>query len=723
MNLSKRVTSSQALELLRDQRNTAELLVNAEKRRRHLHGNRAYYGHSLNINPTNLCENKCELCAFWRKPDAHDAYRIDLGQAREKLMESRNMQLTDLHIVGGLDSALDLDYYEKLLRMCREVLPDALIQGLTAVEIDYLARQQELPVSEVLIRLKAAGLGAIPGGGAEIFDEAIRRRICSNKIGADRWLSVHEQAHKLGIPTNATMLFGHLEQPEHIIDHLQRLRKLQDRTNGFQAFIALPFHTKGTKLEIERGPSGHVIARTVALSRMFLDNISHMRLLVNYLDRKLLQVLVRCVVDDIGGTSLDERIAKAAGGSNSCCFYSIDEMDGFLTQLDLEPVLVNSIYESPEKENAESAGEPEKVVIDGLASLTAKVADNARVSAEEAVMLHDKCSFAELGRLANLRRFKILPDNRATVIMDRNISLTNICVSACEFCAFYVDPDSPKAFTLSIEQVLEKVGEAVDHGATQILIQGGLNPALPLTYYESIFRAIKERYDVWIHSLTATEIDFLAKQAKISVEDTLKRLIAAGLDSLPGGGAEILVDEVRSRISPRKINTDQWFEVMRTAHRRGLKSTATMVYGFGETTAQRVEHLMRIRELQDQTGGFTAFIPWSFQPEKTRIKIEKSTGVDYLRVLSLARVVLDNVPHIQGGWVTEGPDLDQLALSFGADDFGGILMEEQVVRATGVSYWLNFDMAVALINDAGLTAVQRTTQYDDIRELRVKNGS
>ena len=715
----QRVSAEEALLLLKDHRNTAALMGRAEEIRKRLHGNRAYYVHSLNVNPTNMCENECELCAFWRKPEDPDAYVMDLGRVREKLIAARDMNLTDLHIVGGIIKDVDLEYYEQLFRMCKEVMPSVLLQGLTAVEIDYLARQQGISVRETLQRLKAAGLGSIPGGGAEIFNPRVRGRICSNKISGDDWLAVHEQAHKLGIPTNATMLFGHIEEPEDIVEHLSKLRELQDRTNGFQAFIALPFHAQGTQLEVDRGPSAHVIARTVSLARIFLDNIPHLRLLVNYLDRNLLQVLACCAVDDIGGTSLDERIAKAAGASSSCCFHSAEEMEGFLRQLDLEPRLVNSVYEEISVKSEEPmASSP--AVENGRMDLTdvlKKVEAGERVTSDQAVFLHDHASFAELGRLANLRRFEQVPSQAVTLVLDRNISLTNICVSACDFCAFYVESGSPRAFTLSIDQVLDKVGDAVRHGATQVMIQGGLNPDLSLDFYERMFAAIKQKFDIWIHSLTATEIAYLAEGAGLSVEATLKRLMVAGLGSLPGGGAEILVDDVRSRVSPRKITAKQWFSVMKTAHLLGLKTTATMVYGLGETTAQRVEHLMRIRDLQDETGGFTAFIPWSFQSGRTGLEMKKSTGVDYLRVLALARLVLDNVPHIQGGWVTEGPDLDQLALSFGADDFGGILMEEQVVRSTGVSYAMDLETAVSLIKDTHATAVQRSTLYEFIKSF------
>jgi cyclic dehypoxanthinyl futalosine synthase len=249
------------------------------------------------------------------------------------------------------------------------------------------------------------------------------------------------------------------------------------------------------------------------------------------------------------------------------------------------------------------------------------------------------------------------------------------------------------------------------------MLQGGLNPALDLGFYEDMLAAVKRRADVCLHSLSPAEVLYLAEKSGLSIVECLRRLRSAGLDSLPGGGAEILVDEVRRRVSPRKITAGGWFAVMEAAQGLGMKTTATMVYGLGETVHQRVEHLLRIRELQDRTGGFTAFIPWSFQPNRTRIPLRAATGVDYLRMVALARLVLDNVPHVQAGWVTEGPDVAQLALSFGADDWGGVLMEERVVRATGVSYAVTKEQVIRLIAETGMTPAQRTTQYEIVREF------
>ena len=717
-HVQTRIPPDEAVLWLR-QGETAELMARADEFRHRRHGRKTYFVHSLNLNPTNVCVNRCELCAFWREADAEDAYVVSLDEARRRFQAAGDWGLTDLHIVGGVTAALDLAYFESLIRLARELLPSVLVQGLTAVEVDYLATQEGLTVGEVLRRLKDAGMGAISGGGAEIFAPNVRRRICSRKLSAEQWLAVHEQAHAIGLPTNATMLFGHVETDEDIVEHLARLRALQDRTGGFQAFIPLPFHVEGTSLPVRRGPGGHTIARLVALARIFLDNFPHVRVLANYMDRKLLQVLTCAGADDVGGTSLSERIARAAGAPEDHKFRSVDELTAFLEELSLEPVLTNSIYEptATAPPGGESAPRPAGGArpTERTTEARARAKAGRRLSARDAAALHDNVPFQELGRLAHQRRLHVVPGNIATFVLDRNISITNVCEAGCKFCAFHVEPGSEDSFALSVDQVVAKAAEAAEMGATQIMLQGGLNPDLDLRFYERMLSQIKRTADVWLHSLSPPEVMYLARRSGLSIRRVLERLRSAGLDSLPGGGAEILVQEVRRRISPRKITAEGWFDVMRTAHELGMRTTATMVYGLGETTAQRVRHLVRIRRLQDQTHGFTAFIPWSFQPNRTRLSLRPQTGVDYLRIVALARLVLDNVPHIQAGWVTEGPDLAQLALSFGADDFGGVLMEERVVRATGISHSVTAEQVISLIRETGMTAAQRTTQYEVLR--------
>ena len=334
----------------------------------------------------------------------------------------------------------------------------------------------------------------------------------------------------------------------------------------------------------------------------------------------------------------------------------------------------------------------------------------------DAILLHDEAPFHEMGRVAHERRRQAVGDEFSTFIIDRNISFTNVCTVGCKFCAFHKSPRNDEAFTMSVEEIVQRVDEAAHLGATQIMLQGGLNPALELSWYETMLRAVKERVpDIWFHSLSPAEILWLAGRAHLTVRDTLLRLRNAGLDSLPGGGAEILVDRVRQRVSPAKITTSQWLDLMETAHDLGMSTTATMVYGLGETTAERVEHLLRIRDLQDRTGGFRAFIPWSFQSQHTQLSEPALTGVDYLRMVALSRLVLDNVDHVQAGWVTEGPYLAQIALTFGADDFGGVLMEESVVSATGLNHAVTAEQVVALIAETGMTPAQRNTQYEIIR--------
>ena len=316
-----------------------------------------------------------------------------------------------------------------------------------------------------------------------------------------------------------------------------------------------------------------------------------------------------------------------------------------------------------------------------------------------------------LGREADaVRRARF--GNCTTFIVDRNINYTNICRNECSFCAFYRRADAADAYLLSYEEILDKARETVEAGGTQLMIQGGLHPELGLDYYEEMLRRLKREFPMLtIHSFTATEILYFAEKAGLSVEETLRRLQAAGLDSLPGGGAEILVDRIRKRIAPKKIMTADWLRIMKTAHTIGMESTATMVIGFGETMADRIEHMEKIRRLQDETGGFRAFITWTFQPGHTELGGEKASSWDYLTTLALTRLYLDNIAHIQGSWVTQGERIGQLTLGFGADDLGSVMLEENVVKAAGTRYEMSIQKMVRLIQGAGREAAQRDTEY------------
>lgn len=351
-----------------------------------------------------------------------------------------------------------------------------------------------------------------------------------------------------------------------------------------------------------------------------------------------------------------------------------------------------------------------------------KALDGKRISIEEGVRLYHEADLFDLGAVANELNLRKNPDakHRATFLVDRNINYTNICYTYCKFCAFYREPgDVKEGYLRSTEEIFEKIVELVAIGGTQVLMQGGHNPQLGIEYYEKLVRDVRARFpQVQVHSFSASEVQHISRVSKLSIKETLTRLKAAGLNSLPGGGAEILVDRVRNEVSPLKTKVSEYFEVHRTAHEIGLKSTSTMVYGLGETIEERMMHLDAYRTLQDKTGGFRAFIPWSFESESTEMKMPRRTGSEYLRMIALSRIMLDNIQHLQAGWVTEGPKLSQLALDFGADDFGGILMEENVVSATKSSRLysgVTKDEAIRLIRETGKTPVQRNTNYEIVR--------
>ncbi len=340
-----------------------------------------------------------------------------------------------------------------------------------------------------------------------------------------------------------------------------------------------------------------------------------------------------------------------------------------------------------------------------------------RIGEAEALDLLVHGDLLELGARADAVRHRWHPGTDVTFVVDRNINYTNVCVSGCRFCAFYREPGSPDAYVLSRAEIYAKIEETLALGGTAVMMQGGLHPDLDIEWFEDLFRGIKEKYPIHIHSLSPPEIAHIAQLSALSLAETLQRLHAAGLDSLPGGGAEVLVDRVRAAVSPHKISTATWLEVMRRAHALGMPSTATMMFGSLDTPQERVEHLRRIRDLQDETGGFTAFIPWTFQAGNTRLQEGHlaATGMDYLRMLAISRIYLDNVPNIQASWVTQGIKLGQVSLAFGANDMGSTMIEENVVRAAGVSHRMCVDEMVWCIRGAGRSPVQRDTLYREVR--------
>src|SRR3954463_9278283 len=349
-----------------------------------------------------------------------------------------------------------------------------------------------------------------------------------------------------------------------------------------------------------------------------------------------------------------------------------------------------------------------------IEAIADKVRGGGRVTADEALTLYRHAPTSLLGRLADGVRALKHPDRLVTYIIDRNVNYTNVCVAKCNFCAFYRDVGSADGYVLGFDELFRKIDETIAVGGVQLLMQGGHNPDLPLQWYEDLFRAIKDRYPSFkLHALSPPEVIHISRLSRLAIPEVIARLVAAGLDSIPGGGAEILVDRVRQLLHCYgKASADEWLDVMRRAHHAGLRTTATMMYGTVETDEERLEHLLRLRALQDETGGFTAFITWSYQPEHTELAGTEATAIDYLRTLALSRIVLDNFDNLQASWVTQGGKVGQLSLAYGANDMGSVMIEENVVRAAGASYCMDEVEIVLNIEDAGFIPKRRNMHYE-----------
>jgi len=344
-----------------------------------------------------------------------------------------------------------------------------------------------------------------------------------------------------------------------------------------------------------------------------------------------------------------------------------------------------------------------------------------RIDGEEGLALLEHAELEMLGLLATRRKETFHPHRKATFLLDRNINYTNVCRIGCDFCAFYRRDKEEGAYTLSHEAIFEKIDETIAVGGTSVLMQGGVNPHLKIEYYEDLFRAIKERYKLHLHALSVIEIEGIARVSRLTVAETLERLKAAGLDSIPGAGAEILVDEIRLDQSPVKRHAHRWIDVMKEAHRAGLPTTATMMFGALEEKRHVIEHILRVRDAQDETRGFYSFIMWTFQGENTELlkkhpDIHLTTAVEYLKVVAVSRLMMDNIPNIQGSWVTMGPKVGQTALHYGANDMGSIMIEENVVSAAGTSFVLDRAGMIDLVRRAGFTPVHRDIYYNLLAE-------
>lgn len=354
-------------------------------------------------------------------------------------------------------------------------------------------------------------------------------------------------------------------------------------------------------------------------------------------------------------------------------------------------------------------------------SILHKVYNGERLNLEDGVALFESDELERIGEAADYRMRQLHPDPITTFVIGRNINYTNICDIYCRFCAFYRGPGSNEGYVLPDEVIFEKIQETIDVNGTEILMQGGVNPNLPFDYYLNLLREIKKRFDIQMHSFSTIEITRMQELSGLPLEEVLRQLHEAGLDSLPGAGAEILVDRIRQKISRRKGSWRDWMNVMETAHRIGMHTTATMVIGFGETMEERVLHMLRIRDAQDKvaqlgldTPGFLAFIVWTFQSDNTNLKGEKVSAEEYLRTLAIARLMLDNIPNFQSSWVTMGPEVGKLSLRYGCNDFGSTMMEENVVSAAACTHKVNTNVILDMIRQAGKIPAQRNTKYETL---------
>jgi cyclic dehypoxanthinyl futalosine synthase len=327
----------------------------------------------------------------------------------------------------------------------------------------------------------------------------------------------------------------------------------------------------------------------------------------------------------------------------------------------------------------------------------------------------------ELGAEADRVRQELHPDNTVTYIVDRNINYTNVCVADCGFCAFYRRPKDAEGWTLSYEQIGAKIDETKALGGVQILMQGGHNPYIPFEWYLDLLRYIKRNHPIHVHGFSPSEVDFWAKLYRMDARDVIRELQLAGLDSIPGGGGEILVQRVRDEVAKKKAGADRWLEIMEIAHQEGMKTSVTMMFGIGETLAERLEHLERVREVQARTGGFTAFICWPLQPENTprMSHMQKTDAVSYLRTVAISRIALQNVPNVQSSWVTMGMKVGQTALRFGCNDFGSLMIEENVVSAANTTHHTSIEEMERLIHDAGFKSARRRQDYSIIAPVAV----
>ena len=702
------------------------------------HGMRAHFVRNRQINYSNICHTGCRFCAFARKENEDGAFTLTREEILARVADDNGMPFAEIHVVGGCNPTLPFSWFEETFRAIKELRPQTVLKAFTVTEVRHLARMENITDAEAFARLKNAGVAMITGGGGEIFNPSVRESICPGKISGEEYCRLGGIAHAAGLKSNCTMLFGHVEAHADRVDHLCKLREQQDASGGYVCFIPLAYQNRNNPLAAEleaatgRPPSGPETAldrlRTIAVSRLMLDNIEHIKAYWVMLGAKTAQVALYFGADDLDGTIEEEHIGRMAGASSGTVLenggMTRSGLEHMIRKSGFEPVNRDALFRDlsatgqAEAAQANTAYPAQAYSPDSLAEAIHSAAEGRRLSWDQALALYREADLFTLGFLARSVRERLHPAPVVTYVADRNINYSNVCVCACRFCAFYRAPESQDAYVLSKADLAAKIEETIALGGTQILLQGGHHPDLPLSFYEDMIRWIRDTYPaIHIHAFSPPEIAFFAEHENIPTREVVTRLRAAGLASIPGGGAEVLSDRVRSRVSPNKCPTDQWLGIMTEAHDLGLKTTATMMFGHEETDVERLEHLFRLRGAQDESlengkGSFTAFIPWTFQASNTLMRhIPPMPAPGYLRLLALSRLILDNFPNIQSSWVTMGPEIAQLALFFGANDFGSLMIEENVVAAANVRFRMNREAIHRVVEAAGFMPRQRLMDY------------
>lgn len=696
------------------------------------HGMRAHFVRNRQINYSNICHTGCRFCAFARKEDQEGAFTLTREEILARVADDNGVPFAEIHVVGGCNPTLPLSWFEETFRAIKKLRPHTVLKAFTVTEVRHLARMENITDAEAFHRLKNAGVAMITGGGGEIFAPSVRGSICPGKISGEEYCRLGGEAHAAGLKANCTMLFGHVETHADRVDHLCRLREQQDKSGGYVCFIPLAYQNRNNplaaELEAANGfpPAGPETAldrlRTIAVSRLMLDNIEHIKAYWVMLGTKTAQVALYFGADDLDGTIEEEHIGRMAGASSGAVLenggMTRSGLEHMIRESGFEPVNRDALFRDLSAASTDAARPKRTAPPTGLAKAVLTASEGGRLSWDQALTLYREADLFTLGFLARAARERLHPAPVVTYVADRNINYSNVCVCACRFCAFYRAPESQDAYVLSETDLAAKIEETIALGGTQILLQGGHHPHLPLSFYEGMIRWIRDTYPaIHIHAFSPPEIAFFAARENIPTREVIKRLHAAGLASIPGGGAEILSDRVRPRVSPNKCPAGQWLGIMAEAHELGLKTTATMMFGHEETDVERLEHLFRLRGVQDESlengkGSFTAFIPWTFQAPNTLMRhIPPMPAPGYLRLLALSRLVLDNFPNIQSSWVTMGPEIAQLALFFGANDFGSLMIEENVVAAANVRFRMNREAIHRVVEAAGFAPRQRLMDY------------